>query len=103
MPERKGEELLLQRNGFQDQLLPCDRPITDTRTGSKPMPETEQARVQGQNIAAESFRLGRFGYVQHTQNVALEMCPTELPLARVILQISGTAIAAQDSRERSPQ
>ncbi len=79
MGEGKSEELLLQWNRLQNQLFPCDRSIANARTGAKTMPETEQARVQGENIAAESFRLGRFGQVQHTQNVALEMCPAELP------------------------
>ena len=32
------EELLLQRNGFCDQLVACDRAISDTGSGAEPMP-----------------------------------------------------------------
>ena len=48
MAKGQSKELLLQRNGFKDQLFPCDRSIPDTRTGTKPVPETEQPRVQGE-------------------------------------------------------
>ena len=35
---RQGEELLLQGNGFCDQLLACDRTISDTGSVAKTMP-----------------------------------------------------------------
>jgi hypothetical protein len=34
----QSEELLLQRNGFCDQLLPCDGTVSDTGSVAKTMP-----------------------------------------------------------------
>src|SRR3954451_21959905 len=51
MIKRESEELLLQWNGFQNQLFSCDRAIASAGSGAKPMPETEQTRVQGEKVA----------------------------------------------------
>lgn len=74
----ESEELFLQRDGFENQLLPvngavlCARPITEA------MPQPEKARVQCQQIAAELLRIGRFGDLQCSQDIALKMRPAEL-------------------------
>jgi hypothetical protein len=59
--------------------------------------------MQSEKITTESFRLGRFRNLQHAENVAFEVRPAELALSRVIFQVSGTAIAAKDSRKRGSQ
>src|SRR4051794_7564402 len=103
MIKRQSEERLLQWNGFQNQLFSCDRAVARAGSGAKPMPETEQTRVQGEKVAAESLRLRRFRNLQYAENVALEMCPAELACSRMVFQIRGTAVAAKDSCERGPQ
>ena len=59
---RQSEELLLQWNGFCNQLLPCNRSISDVGSGAQPVPQAEQARVQCQGIPAESLRICCFRY-----------------------------------------
>src|ERR1019366_3014697 len=95
----QSEELLLQRDGFQDQLLAGDRPIPRARPGAESMPQTEQTRMQSEGVAAESFRLCCFGDLQHAQNVAFEVRPAKLSLSLVVFQVTGTAVAAEDTRE----
>ena len=55
--------------------------------------------MQGQGIAAEAFRVGCLADFLYTQDIAFEMRPAELALALVVLQVTGTAVAAKDSGE----
>src|ERR1700727_1259290 len=55
--------------------------------------------MQSQRIATEPFRLRCFGDFHYSQDVALEVSPAKLSLALVVLQVSGTSVAAKDSRE----
>src|SRR3954451_13049049 len=48
MSERQSEELLLQRNGFLNQLFSCNRSVASAGSGTKPMPEPEQTRMEGE-------------------------------------------------------
>src|SRR3984957_15298663 len=48
---------------------------------------------------AESFRLRGLGDLQYSQNVAFEMSPAKLRLSFVVFHITGTAVAAKNSRE----
>ncbi len=92
----QSEELLLQRDGFQNQLLAGYRPIPGTRPGPESMPQAEQTRMQSEGVAAESFRLRGLGNLQYSQNVAFEVRPAKLSLSLVVFQITGTAVAAKD-------
>ena len=104
MGERQSKKLLLQWNRFQDQLFSRDRPIADAGSAAKAVPQAEKTPMQCEKIAAESSCLGCFRNLQHTQDVAFEMCPAELARSGMVFQISGTAVAAQDAREcRSEQ
>jgi len=98
----QSEELLLQRNGFGDQLFAGDRAVSDAGSGAEPMPQAEQTSMQSQSIPAESLRLCCFGYLQHTQDIAFEVRPAKLSLTLVILQIARTAIAAKDTGKNLP-
>src|SRR5271168_1292206 len=53
--------------------------------------------MQGQNIAAEAFRVGCLADFLYAQDIAFEVRPAELALAFVIFQVTGTAVAAEDS------
>src|ERR1700684_2257534 len=53
--------------------------------------------MQGQSITAEAFRVGGLADLLCTQDIAFEMSPAELALALVVFQITGTAVAAEDS------
>src|SRR5215212_4891017 len=103
MSEPDGKEFLLQRNGLEDQLFACDGPITSAGPGAKPVPKSEQPRMQSEKVATESFCLRGFRHLEHAQHIAFEVCPAELARSRLILQVSGTPVAAKDSRERGAQ
>src|SRR5580704_6382601 len=55
--------------------------------------------MQGQSIAAEAFRVGGLADFLYTQDIAFEMRPAELALALVVFQVTGTAVATEDSGE----
>jgi hypothetical protein len=73
-----------------DFAISCSRVIGPYRTPGS---------VQSRRVAAEPLRLRCFGYFQYFQDIAFEVCPAELPCALVVLQISGTAVAAKNSGE----
>jgi hypothetical protein len=53
--------------------------------------------MQGQSIAAEAFRVGGLADFLYAQDIAFEMRPAELALALVVFQVTGAAVAAEDS------
>src|SRR5277367_742418 len=55
--------------------------------------------MQGQSVATEAFRVGGLADFLDAQDIALEVSPAELTLTLVILQVTGTAVAAKDSGE----
>ncbi len=55
--------------------------------------------MQGQSITAEALRVGGLADVLYTQDIAFEMSPAELALALVVFQVTGTAVATEDSGE----
>ena len=55
--------------------------------------------MQGQSVSAETLRIGCLANFQDARNVALEARPAELRLAVVVLQVTGTAVAAKDTRK----
>ena len=55
--------------------------------------------MQGQSIAAKAFRVGGLADFLYTQDIAFEVSPAKLPLALVIFQVTGAAVAAKDSGE----
>src|ERR1700733_1632487 len=55
--------------------------------------------MQGQSITAKSFRIGGLADFLYTQDITFEMRPAELALALVVFQVTGTAVAAEDSGE----
>src|SRR6202044_2823412 len=57
---RQGEELLLQRNGFSDQLFAREGAVSYAGSVAETMPQTEQPGMQPQSIAAETFGVGGF-------------------------------------------
>ena len=70
---RQGEELLLQRNGFSDQLFACNGAISYAGSIAKTMPQTEQPGMQRQSVAAETFGVGGLADFLYAQDVAFEM------------------------------
>ncbi len=55
--------------------------------------------MQGQSITAEALRVGGLADFLYTQDIAFEMSPAELALALVVFQVTGTAVATEDSGE----
>src|ERR1022692_1163755 len=55
--------------------------------------------MQGQSVAAEAFRVGCLADFLYTQDIAFEVSPAKLALALVVLQVTGTAVAAKDPGE----
>src|SRR5271166_2942363 len=55
--------------------------------------------MQGQSIAAEAFRVRCLADFLYAQDIAFEMRPAELAVALVVLQVTGTPVAAKDSGE----
>src|ERR1017187_662326 len=55
--------------------------------------------MQGQSVAAKAFRVGCLADFLYAQDIAFEVRPAELPLALVVFQVTGTAVAAKDSLE----
>src|SRR5579863_10174668 len=55
--------------------------------------------MQGQSVTAEAFRVGSLADFLDAQDIAFEVRPTELALALVVFQVTGTAVAAEDSGE----
>ena len=55
--------------------------------------------MQSQRVAAEAFRVGCLADFPYAQDIAFEVRPAELALALVVLQVTGTAVAAKDARE----
>ena len=75
VPVCKSEESLLERNRFIDQLLTCDGAVTDLWSGAKTMPQSEQARVQRQRVAAEPLGIGGFCDFLNSEDVSFEVSP----------------------------
>src|SRR5262245_55381665 len=95
---RQREELLLERQDASDQFGAGERRTARPRVASIAMPQPEQTPLQPQGFAAEASRRSRAGQFQRAQEISLEMTPAKLALRRVILQIAGQPIAAQDPR-----
>src|SRR6202050_459126 len=55
--------------------------------------------MQGQSVAAEAFRVGCLADFLNAEDIAFEVSPAKLTLALVVLQVTGTAVAAKDSGE----
>src|SRR5277367_168691 len=55
--------------------------------------------MQRQSVAAEAFCVGCLADFLYAQDIAFEVRPTELALALVVLQVTGTAVAAKNARE----
>src|SRR5260370_604892 len=55
--------------------------------------------MQGQRVTAESFRVGCLADFLYAQDIAFEVRPAELPLALVVFEVTGTAVAAEDAGE----
>src|SRR5580658_5821242 len=55
--------------------------------------------MQGQSITTEAFSVGGLADFLNTQDIAFEMSPAELALALMVFQVTGTAVAAEDSGE----
>jgi len=53
--------------------------------------------MQDQSVAAETFRVSGLADFLYAQDIAFEVRPAELALALVVLQVTGTAVAAKDS------
>jgi hypothetical protein len=58
--------------------------------------------MQGQSVAAKAFRVGGLADFLYTQDIAFEMSPAELARALVVLQVTGTAVAARIPVNTSP-
>ena len=58
--------------------------------------------MQGQSIAAKAFRVGGLADFLYAQDIAFEVSPAKLALALVVLQVTGTAIAAKVPVNTSP-
>src|ERR1035437_3211077 len=55
--------------------------------------------MQGQSVAAEALRVGCLADFLYAQDIAFEVSPAKLALALVVLQVTGTTVAAKDSGE----
>src|ERR1700726_4278624 len=55
--------------------------------------------MQGQSIAAEAFRVGGLADFLYAQDIAFEVSPAKLALTLVVFQVTGAAVAAEDSGE----
>ena len=91
------EKALLQRNRFPDQLGPVQF------IAPKPMPQPKQLRRLRQRVAAEPFGVGRAAKFLNSQQIPLQMSPTELGVTLVILQVCPESVTAQNPRKHGAQ
>ncbi len=71
--------------------------VSNARSVAETMPQPEQPGMQGQSVAAEAFRVAGLADFQYAEDISFEMSPTELADAFVVLQVSGTAVAAENA------
>jgi len=97
VPLAQRKELFLDRHRLGDELAPVDR------ASAVAMPEPEQPGMEGQRVPGEMVRVGGFAQLPDTEDVPLQMGPTELSDPLVVLDIGAEAVAAQDAGEGRPQ
>src|SRR5207244_10558228 len=100
---RQCEEFLLKRQHLRDQLLARERRATGVRIAPEAMPQTEQAFLQGQGLAAKARGRRRLRELLRAEEISREVRPTELTLVGRVGQITGQPIAPENSCERGTE
>ena len=95
----QGEERLLHGLRFGDQLVARDWPAADVRIAAEAMPQAEQAPLERQGLPAKALGGRRRGQVPRAEEIAREMGPTELVMARRVRRIGRQAVAAEHPAE----